>query len=686
MSGNGIRCFAQALAARRGHQRPQRILTDAGPRLVTITPSERPDRIDASVDMGEVLDIAEPDGWQRIGADPYRPVRHLSLGNPHAVVGVEDVAVVDLARDRGRSSRRSTSRSSSPARRPHAITMRVHERGAGITEACGTGACASAWAAVAWGLVPSGAAEILVHMDGGDAKVRLHDPSTGRVTLIGPAERIATVIIDVDDTGAGTPTTSPPTHLPRSHRPPRGTEHHAHMSTPYEEALGATLIERSRPRADRARRRRAAGATDDDTEASLDELALLIDTAGADEAGRLIQRRDAPDHTWFIGKGKVEELRELCLAVDADTVVFDNELEPGPAVQPGEAARAHGARPHRGDPRHLRPERPHARGQGPGRAGPAALPAAAPAARRQGQPVPAGRRRRQPLRLGRDQARGRSPADQAADHQARGRPARAVQHPCAAAQGPGAQRPGQRVASSATPTPASRRCSTGSPRPACWSRTACSPRSTRPPAGCRCPAASRCCSPTPSASSAACRTAWSRRSRARSRWPPTPTSSSTSSTARPPIREGQIAAVRAVLGEIGALAVPELLVFNKADLAPDAAKQLRRRARGLGGHQRADRARASTSCCRPSAIGCVRSARSSSCSIPYDRGDVLAAVHREGEVRLDGPRGRRRARAGPARRRVRRAAQRVRGRHQLTVAEAAMEAVASAADHAGGDD
>ena len=41
-----------------------------------------------------------------------------------------------------------------------------------------------------------------------------------------------------------------------------------------------------------------------------------------------MQRRDAPDHTWYIGKGKVDELREICLAVDADTVVFDNDLSP----------------------------------------------------------------------------------------------------------------------------------------------------------------------------------------------------------------------------------------------------------------------------------------------------------------------------------------------------------------------
>ena len=68
--------------------------------------------------------------------------------------------------------------------------------------------------------------------------------------------------------------------------------------------------------------------TDDETEASLDELALLIDTAGADEGARVLQRRDAPDPRYFIGKGKAEELREICLQVDADTVVFDNELSP----------------------------------------------------------------------------------------------------------------------------------------------------------------------------------------------------------------------------------------------------------------------------------------------------------------------------------------------------------------------
>ena len=69
-------------------------------------------------------------------------------------------------------------------------------------------------------------------------------------------------------------------------------------------------------------------ATLDQAESSLDELAALIDTAGADEADRVLQRRDAPDPATFVGKGKAEELRELSYAVDADTVVFDEELTP----------------------------------------------------------------------------------------------------------------------------------------------------------------------------------------------------------------------------------------------------------------------------------------------------------------------------------------------------------------------
>src|SRR6201998_3385723 len=67
---------------------------------------------------------------------------------------------------------------------------------------------------------------------------------------------------------------------------------------------------------------------EEETERHLDELSLLVDTAGADEAARVVQRRDHLDPATFVGKGKAEELRDLSEAVDADTVVFDDELSP----------------------------------------------------------------------------------------------------------------------------------------------------------------------------------------------------------------------------------------------------------------------------------------------------------------------------------------------------------------------
>jgi GTPase len=63
-------------------------------------------------------------------------------------------------------------------------------------------------------------------------------------------------------------------------------------------------------------------------EADLDELALLVGTAGADVVARMVQRRDRPDPATFLGRGKADELRRLSESCDADTVVFDDELSP----------------------------------------------------------------------------------------------------------------------------------------------------------------------------------------------------------------------------------------------------------------------------------------------------------------------------------------------------------------------
>ncbi len=70
------------------------------------------------------------------------------------------------------------------------------------------------------------------------------------------------------------------------------------------------------------------GVSPDELDHQLDELALLVDTAGADIVARVVQRRDSPDPATFLGSGKVQELREICVALDADTVVFEHNLSP----------------------------------------------------------------------------------------------------------------------------------------------------------------------------------------------------------------------------------------------------------------------------------------------------------------------------------------------------------------------
>jgi diaminopimelate epimerase len=188
MSGNGIRCLVHAYA-RRHHLTEGEVVvhTDAGTRPVTFGPGASGREIVARVGMGPATAIDAPEHWADLGCDPLRPVAHLSLGNPHAVVGVDDVRAVDLA---ALGARVPTVNLEIVAAgpEPFGVTMRVHERGAGITEACGTGACAAAHAADAWGLATPENGEIVVHMDGGDARVALGS----ELVLIGPSVFIAT--------------------------------------------------------------------------------------------------------------------------------------------------------------------------------------------------------------------------------------------------------------------------------------------------------------------------------------------------------------------------------------------------------------------------------------------------------------------------------------------------------------
>ena len=65
-----------------------------------------------------------------------------------------------------------------------------------------------------------------------------------------------------------------------------------------------------------------------DVSYSLDELAELTETAGGIVVGRLIQKRESVHPGTYVGKGKIEELRELIMQTDADGIVCDDELTP----------------------------------------------------------------------------------------------------------------------------------------------------------------------------------------------------------------------------------------------------------------------------------------------------------------------------------------------------------------------
>ena len=326
-------------------------------------------------------------------------------------------------------------------------------------------------------------------------------------------------------------------------------------------------------------------------------------------------------------------------STDCDTVVFDNELTPGPAVQPREAARPHRHRPHRGDPRHLRPERPQPGGQGPGRAGPAALPAAPAAgpgpARCRSRPA-ACRRRAAPASApavpARPSSRSTGGASCVASTSSRptsarstgtGRPSARPQRRGPARQGRHRRLHERRQVDAAQPAHRRRRAGRGPPvRHA--RRHHPPPRAARRRAG----AAHRHGRLHPQAAPPARRGVPVDARRGGRRRPARPRGRRQS----PPTSAATCGAVRDVLAEIGADHVPELLAFNKADLAPDEAERLRRPRTRARWRLSAVTGEGSTLLVRTIGDRLRSLTTVVELVIPFERGDLLAAVHRAGEV------------------------------------------------------
>jgi diaminopimelate epimerase len=196
MSGNGIRCFAQAIIdAGVVPAGTIRIATDGGLRVVVGGASDASGTAHFRVDMGAAIvsAIAIPESIGRhLGTSRVLTV---DVGNPHIVIErdpasvnisvfgplVEEpfldtelhginVEVVSLAPDS-----------------VDVLDMVVWERGVGVTQACGTGACATALAAHRWGLVGK---HSMVNMPGGAVGVELDGD---RITLVGPSQFICSL-------------------------------------------------------------------------------------------------------------------------------------------------------------------------------------------------------------------------------------------------------------------------------------------------------------------------------------------------------------------------------------------------------------------------------------------------------------------------------------------------------------
>ena len=568
MSGNGIRCFAQALAARRGdlvaaadpHRRRRRAASSCPP------PTTRTRSSPAST-WARSADSPSPAGWDALGADPDRPVTHLSLGNPHSVVGVDDVAAVDLARARRQAAaRQPRDRRGRPD--VDAITMRVHERGAGITEACGTGACAAAYAAA-----PVGSGDAARRETRG-AHGRRKCNSDSRFTSTGQRHAHRADHLHRHDRSRSSPTVEADRDV--LERAIHGTDELSPHHTPYSRSARRHAHRPRRPGAIVLVGVTFPGVTDDDTDASLDELA----------AARRHRRRRRGRRAWCNGATPRPHLvHRQGQGRGAEAALprrrrrhrrVRQRAGAGPAVQPREAARAHGHRPHGGDPRHLRPERPHARGQGPGRAGAAASTGCRACAAAPSADSPSSAAASAPASAAaRPSSRSTAGAILRRISQARGRPQGAGAARAPAAQAARPQRPRHRRDRRLHQRRQVERCSTALTDAGVLAedRLFATLDPDHPPAGAA-RAASRCCSPTPSASSAACRTAWSRPSRARSRSPPTPTTWCTSSTPAPPTRSARSTPCATVLGEIGADRCPSCWCSTRPTSRRVEAKQL----------------------------------------------------------------------------------------------------------------
>ena len=186
--GNATRCVGYMLLRETG--KPEVVIETAAGRLAVT--GQREERI--SVDMGEPrlewADIPLAREMDTLSLDlvkgPLAAPVAVNMGNPHAVFFVDDADAIDLATlgpelEHDPLFPERANIGVAEVRDDIAIRLRVWERGVGLTQACGTGACAAVVAGVRRGLLQR---LVTVTLDGGDLEIEWR-PSDNRVIMSG---------------------------------------------------------------------------------------------------------------------------------------------------------------------------------------------------------------------------------------------------------------------------------------------------------------------------------------------------------------------------------------------------------------------------------------------------------------------------------------------------------------------
>ena len=199
MCGNGMRCVARYVYEKQiFSQKTMQVDTLAGTVVPEVLVDENGAVISVRVDMGEPVLACEKIPFQSetetavdlpltVG-DTIFQITAVSMGNPHAVTFVDDVDAMDIKTVGPRIETHDrfpekTNVEFIEVVSPTELKMKVWERGAGITLACGTGACASLVAAHLTGRADTRA---VIHLDGGDLQI-FWDKQTNHLFKEGPA-------------------------------------------------------------------------------------------------------------------------------------------------------------------------------------------------------------------------------------------------------------------------------------------------------------------------------------------------------------------------------------------------------------------------------------------------------------------------------------------------------------------